>query len=64
MARNLFEKYIGLPIEDVKSQLENLGQKYRIFSVDNKPVFGDCRRDMSRMNLTVKDGKVIQISLG
>lgn len=58
----MFTELIGLTKAEAKEKLEEDGLTLRVNKEDGEAYFGTCDHNMSRINVEVKEGKIVKIN--
>jgi hypothetical protein len=56
------ERLEGLSLYEAQQKLKD--KKYRILSIDNKPLIITCDYNPERLNLKIEDGVIVEVTRG
>lgn len=58
------KKYIGLSLEEAEKLAEQENKIIRLVRIDDKPLIGTCDWILERINVSVKNNKVVDVGIG
>lgn len=64
MAKANIQKYIGLTEAKAVVAIQKVGMLARITQRDDKSFIGTCDFRINRVNLVIKEGKVVEANIG